>query len=81
MTVTKVEPIHIIEEPNWEEKRSVPFKDTMRRLPTLKELKEKKYPFPNSDVPGMLDDLLEKGVIQLLEPKRPKEVERTADPK
>ena len=29
----------------------------------------------------MLDDLLEKGIIQLLEPKRPEEVGRTADPK
>jgi len=29
----------------------------------------------------MRDDLLEKGVIQLLEPKRPKEVGRTTDPK
>jgi len=29
----------------------------------------------------MLDDLLEKGVIQLPEPKRPEEVGRIADPK
>jgi len=29
----------------------------------------------------MLDDLLEKGVIQLPEPKRPKEVGRTTDSK
>jgi len=29
----------------------------------------------------MLDDLLEKGVIELPEPKRPEEVGRTADPK
>ena len=29
----------------------------------------------------MLDDLLEKGVIQLLEPKRPEEVGRTIGPK
>jgi len=29
----------------------------------------------------MLDDLLEKGVIKLPEPKRPEEVGRTADPK
>jgi len=37
--------------------------------------------FPNSYLLGMLDDLLEKGIIQLLEPKRPEEVERTVDPK
>jgi len=59
----------------------VPFKETIRKRPTLKELQEKKYPFPNSDLPGMLDDLLEKGVIQLPEPKRPEEVGMTADPK
>jgi len=29
----------------------------------------------------MLDDLLEKGVIRLSEPKRPEEVERTVEPK
>jgi len=46
----------------------------------LKELQEKKYLFPDSNLPEMLDDLLEKGVIQLLEPKRPEEVGRTAIP-
>jgi len=58
----------------------VHFKGIMRRRPTLEELQEKKYLFPDSDLPGMLDELLEKGVIQLLELKRPEEVERTADP-
>jgi len=52
----------------------MPFKDTMRRRPTLKELQEKKCPFPNLDFSGMLDDLLEKWVIQLPKPKRPKDV-------
>ena len=53
----------------------------MRRCPTLKELQEKKYLSPDLDLPRMLDGILEKGVIQLLEPKRPEEVGRTADPK
>jgi len=48
----------------------VAFEDTIRRRLTLKELQEKKYPFPDLDLPGMLDDLLEKGFIQLLEPKK-----------
>jgi len=48
--------------------------------PTLKELEEKKYPFPDSDLLGILHDLLNKGIIQLLEPKRPEEVEKTSDP-
>jgi len=64
-----------------EEKRGMPFKDMMRRRPTLKELQEKKYPYPNLDLPRMLDDLLKKGVIQLPEPTRLEEVARTADPK
>jgi len=43
----------------------------IRRCPTLKELQEKIYLFPDSHWPGMLDDLLEKGVLQLPESKRP----------
>jgi len=39
----------------------------IRRRPALKELQEKKYLFPDLNLPGMLDDL-ENGVIQLLEP-------------
>ena len=81
MTVTKAKPVRIIGKPNSEAKRGMPFKDTMRRRPTLKELQEKKHPFSNSDLSRMLDDLLEKGVIQLLDPKRPEEVGRTAYPK
>ncbi|KAH7848143.1 hypothetical protein Vadar_034268 [Vaccinium darrowii] len=49
--------------------------------PTLKELQAKKYPFPDSDVPGMLEDLLERKVIQLPECKRPEEIGRVNDPK
>ncbi|KAH7847700.1 hypothetical protein Vadar_029231 [Vaccinium darrowii] len=48
---------------------------------TLKELQAKKYPFPDSDVPGMLEDLLEKKVIQLPECKRPEEIGHVNDPK
>jgi len=81
MTLTKAEPFRITGKPNLEEKRSTPFKDTMRRCPILKELQEKKYMFPDLDLLGMLDDLLEKGVIQLPEQKRPEEVGRTGDPK
>ncbi|CAL5441882.1 unnamed protein product [Camellia sinensis] len=49
--------------------------------PSLKELQEKKYPFPDSDIPGMLKDLLEKKVIQLPECKRPEEIGRVKDSK
>jgi len=81
MTVTKAELVRITGKPNSEEKSGMPFKDTTRRHPTLKELQEKKYPFLYVDLPGMLDDLLKKGVIQLPEPKRPEDVGRTVEPK
>ena len=50
-------------------------------MPTLKELHEKKYQSLNSNLLGMVDDLLEKGVIQLLEPNSSEEIGRTVDPK
>ncbi|KAJ9701082.1 hypothetical protein PVL29_006435 [Vitis rotundifolia] len=37
---------------------------------TLKELEEKKYHFPNSDVPNMLEDLLQEKIIELPKCKR-----------
>jgi len=46
------------------------FKDATRRHAMLKELQEKKYPFPNSDLSGIINDLLENEIIQLSEPKR-----------
>jgi len=61
MTATKAKPVRMIGKPNKEETRSIPFKDTMRRRPTLRELQEKKYPVPDLDLLGMLNDLLEKG--------------------
>ena len=48
---------------------------------TLKKMEEKTYPFPDSDVLGMLKDLLEKEVIKLPECKQLKEMGRTNDPK
>ncbi|KAM2214913.1 hypothetical protein TB1_021146 [Malus domestica] len=43
---------------------------------TLRELEQKTYPFPDFDVAAMLDDLLEKKVIELSECKRPEEMNR-----
>ncbi|KAM2501699.1 hypothetical protein ACFX1W_032348 [Malus domestica] len=48
---------------------------------TLRELEQKEYPFPDSDMAAMLDDLLQKKVIELPECKRPKEMNRVNDPK
>ena len=47
---------------------------------TLKERQETKYPFNDSDVPSMLDDLLEANLIELPEMKRPEEANRVNDP-
>ena len=52
-----------------------------RSRPTLKELEEKVYPFPDSDIASMLDELLKNKLIELLECKRPKEIGKVNDPK
>ena len=45
----------------------------------MRELQEKKYPFPDADFSSMLDDLLEKGIIELPLSKRPEEVGKVND--
>jgi len=80
MTITKDELVHITGKPNLEDKRSMPFKDTMRRRPPLKELQEKKYLFPYSDLLGMLDDLFEKGSFNFQNKKSLKRGERLPTP-
>ncbi|KAK4706253.1 hypothetical protein R3W88_034198 [Solanum pinnatisectum] len=52
-----------------------------RRRPALKELKAKVYPFSDSDVPIILDELLAKKVIDLPESKRPEQINKVGDPK
>ncbi|XP_012837904.1 PREDICTED: uncharacterized protein LOC105958447 [Erythranthe guttata] len=52
-----------------------------RRRPTLKEIQEKEYPFPESDVSHIFDELLARKLIDLPEPKRPEEVGMMDDPK
>ncbi|KAL0011686.1 hypothetical protein SO802_006794 [Lithocarpus litseifolius] len=48
-------------------------------LPTLKEMEERTYPFPDSDVSRLLDDLQEKKIIKLPECKRLEEMGHTND--
>ncbi|KAH0769601.1 hypothetical protein KY290_013582 [Solanum tuberosum] len=43
-------------------------------------LQAKEYPFPDSDIPAILDELLTKKVIALPESKRPKESNKVDDP-
>ncbi|KAM1132216.1 hypothetical protein ACFX19_047333 [Malus domestica] len=57
------------------------FRDQEMRRRTLKELEEKTYPFPDSDVAAMLEDLLEKKVIGLPECRWPEEMNRTDSPR
>ncbi|KAM2672670.1 hypothetical protein EV1_008331 [Malus domestica] len=57
------------------------FRDQEMHRRTLKELEEKIYPFPDSDVVAMLDNLLDKKVISLPECRRPEEMNRTDNPR
>ncbi|KAM1202851.1 hypothetical protein ACFX13_019237 [Malus domestica] len=57
------------------------FHDQEMRRRTLKELEEKTYPFPDSDVVAMLKDSLDKKVIDLPECRRPEEMNRTDSPR
>jgi len=77
MTISTAEAVRITGRPNSEEKRSTPFKDTRRRRLILEELQEKKYLFLDSDLPRMLDDLLQRGHSS----SRGEEVGRTTNPK
>jgi len=81
MSVTTSEPIRISGKQRAAEKRRPSMRDAGEKHPTLTEFQEKKYPFPDSDLSGMLDDLLEKGIIELPPSKRPEESGRTNDPK
>ncbi|KAL0387960.1 UNVERIFIED_CONTAM: hypothetical protein Sradi_2677800 [Sesamum radiatum] len=49
---------------------NVPYEKPQRIL-TLKEMQAREYPFLDSDVPGIFDDLLEANLIDLPEMKRP----------
>jgi len=64
MSVTTSEPIRILGKQRVEEKPRPSMRDAGKKRPTLKELQEKKYPFLNLDLSGLLDDLLEKGIIK-----------------
>jgi len=81
MTICTEEPMRISGKSRPEGKKTSFSKETIKKRPTLKELQERKYPFPNSYLSGMLDDLLENKIIELPKPKRPEEAGRTSDPK
>ena len=62
-------------------KRNEPPRTQDRFKNTLRELEQKTYPFPDSDMAALLDDLLEKKVIELSKCKRPEEMNHVNDPK
>ncbi|KAL0354309.1 UNVERIFIED_CONTAM: hypothetical protein Sangu_1012200, partial [Sesamum angustifolium] len=70
-----------VEGPPVQELRRNKEKQEVRRKLTLKEMQAREYPFLDSDVLGIFDDLLEANIIDLPEMKRPEEAERKDDPK
>jgi len=54
--------------------------DNEKQRPTLRERQKKVYPFPDSDVADMLEQLIEKQLIQLPECKRPEQAGKVDDP-
>ena len=50
---------------------NTPPQQKERTQTTLKQRAEKQYPFSDTDVPKMFDDLLQASLIQLPEMKRP----------
>ncbi|OMP12238.1 hypothetical protein CCACVL1_00068, partial [Corchorus capsularis] len=58
--------------------KSFTTQDKAKGKSTLKERQEKKYPFPDSDVASMLDELLKSKVIELPKMKRPEESDKAS---
>ncbi|KAL0291214.1 UNVERIFIED_CONTAM: hypothetical protein Sangu_2539700 [Sesamum angustifolium] len=65
---------------NVAHKNNIPYERQQRKL-TLKEMQAREYPFLDSNVSGIFDDLLEANLIDLPEMKRPEEAERKDDTK
>ncbi|KAL0439038.1 UNVERIFIED_CONTAM: hypothetical protein Slati_2386800 [Sesamum latifolium] len=59
---------------------SVPYEKPQRKL-TLKEIQSRQYPFLDSDVSRIFDELLEANLIDLPEMKRSEKAEQRDDPK
>ncbi|KAL0423408.1 UNVERIFIED_CONTAM: Polyprotein P3 [Sesamum radiatum] len=61
-------------------KNNIPYDKPQRKL-TLKEMQARQYPFLDSNVSGIFDDLLDANLINLPKMKRPKKSERKDDSK
>jgi len=67
------EPVRILGEPGQN------GKEPIKKRATLKELQERKCPFPDLDLLGMLDDLLKTRSLNSTELKQPENARRTND--
>ncbi|XP_070020741.1 uncharacterized protein [Nicotiana sylvestris] len=65
---------------NKQSMKSTSFQDKPSEKLTLKEKQENEYPFLDSDVPAIFEELLELNLIELPEMKRPNEAGKTNDP-
>ncbi|KAL4637826.1 hypothetical protein ACB092_03G104600 [Castanea dentata] len=74
-------PLKVPIKPKMKEQMPTFTQDKGRRRPTLQEMQEKQYPFPDFDISNMLDHLLKLKLIELPEMKRPEEADQTNDPK
>ena len=74
-------PLKVPIKPKMKEQVFTLTQDKRKRRPTLQEMQEKQYPFPDSDISNMLDHLLDLKLIELPEMKRPEEAGQTNDPK
>jgi len=79
ITVSTSELVRISRKPKYEGKKCGFSKGAGKKCPALKEQQEKKYPFPYSDLSRMLDNLLKKAVVELLESKHLEKAKRVTD--
>ena len=68
-------PLKVPVKSKMKEQTSTLTQERRRRRPTLQEMQEMQYPFPDSDIFKMLDHLLKLKLIELPEMKRPEEAD------
>lgn len=80
MTITTAS-LKVPTKPKMKEQMHALIQDKGRRKPTLQEMQDKQYPFPDSDISKMSNHLLQLQLIELSEMKRLEEASQTNDPK
>ena len=78
---TSITPFKIVPKTTKKEDNKInTHQEQGKRKLTLKQIQDKEYHFLDSDVPGMLDDLLSINLIMLLKMKQPNEARNIDDP-